>query len=142
MKLGRGGMTRLIDVAMIILIGFLAIADLDERTTITLPDSWDSKLDTLDVEKRRLTVTADLGPRYVFELVNSIGMRRALGAVSGTDTLRAVLGRLKDQHNIATIDVKVMPQAPAQAAVDVIDAVELFDLDLDIEFLNSLEDGE
>lgn len=139
MRIGRGSMTRLIDVVLIILIGFLAIADLNKRTSIPLPAALDAALDTLQLAQRRLLLTAEAGPAFRLELVGASGLRRPLGRVSGADTLRAALGRMKEEHQLAGVDVEVRPDAPLQAAVDAVDACELFELERDLRFLDDDE---
>ncbi|MDP2361007.1 MAG: hypothetical protein Q8O14_09670 [bacterium] len=134
MTLKRGYMTRLIDVTLIILIGFLAVADLDDRAALQLPRGISEALDTLDLGQRRLTITAAGPARFLLELQSATGLNRPLGAVSGADTLRAVLLRLKSEHGLGAADVEVLAHAPVQTAVDAVDACDLCELPREIRF--------
>ncbi len=142
MNVRAGSVTRLIDVVLIILIGFLGIADLDERTRIPLPTGWEAVLDTLRLEERRLLVTAAGGEQFQVELLSSLGLRMRLGEVAGADTLAAVVGRLKEQHELSGVDIEVEPDAPVQAAVHAVDACELYELDRNLEFKAGIKDTE
>ena len=131
----RGGaIVRLIDVAMIILIGFLGVADLDERTTITLPTAWETTLDTLQLSQRRLVLTASAGDLYHLELQGAMGLRRPLGSFFGADTLKAVLSRAIEQQKPAGVDIDVAPEAEVQSAVNAVDACELLELERNLSF--------
>jgi hypothetical protein len=136
MRIGRGAMTRLIDVVLIILIGFLAIADLNKRTSLPLPVELEAALDTLQLAQRRLLITAEAGPAFRLELEGASGLRRPLGLVRGADTLRAAVGRLKEEHSLAGAGIEILPDAPLQAAVDIVDACELFEIERELRFLD------
>ncbi len=131
----RGGtVVRLIDVAMIILIGFLGVADLDERTTVQLPTAWEATLDTLQLSQRRLVLTAAANDLYHLELQGAMGLRRPLGSFTGPDTLKAVLSRAIEQQKPAGVDIDVEPAAEVQSAVHAVDACALLELDRNLSF--------
>lgn len=126
----RGTVTRLIDVTLIILVGFLSVADLDDRSALPLPAGLAARLDTLaaDAGNRRLEITATESGRFALELSSTTGLRLSLGEVGGPDTLRAVLARLKGEHDLEGVDVEALPAAPLQAAVEAVDACDLLEL--------------
>jgi biopolymer transport protein ExbD len=136
MKLERGPITRLIDVTLIILIGFLAIADLGERTSLELPREVNAMLDTLQLDQRRLSLHGSADGAYHMELVSASGLRRPLGMVQGADTLQAVLGRLKEEHGLGGVDIEIEGRAIVQYAVDAVDACDLHEIPREIRFLD------
>ncbi|MFA7332260.1 MAG: hypothetical protein WC326_14415 [Candidatus Delongbacteria bacterium] len=137
MTLMRGYITRLIDVTLIILIGFLSVADLDDRAVLPLPAGLAAVLDTLarDEAQRRLEITATEAGSFLLELSSTTGLNLPLGRVSGADTLRAVLTRLKSEHQLAGADVRSWPRVPLQTAVDAVDACDLCEIPRDVRFL-------
>lgn len=137
MRLERGPITRLIDVTLIILIGFLAIADLGERTSLDLPAGLEGLVDTLDLKERRLGLRAEPGAVYQLELISASGLRRPLGQVRGADTLRAFLGRLSSEQQLAGVDVVASAAASVQNAIDAVDACDLYEIPRDLKFLDA-----
>lgn len=135
MKLDRGPITRLIDVTLIILIGFLAIADLSERTSLELPAGLEQLLDTLQLNQRRILLRSSADGSYQLSLVSATGLSRPLGVVQGGDTLKAFLGRLSAEQDLAGIDLEVEGDAMVQHAVDAVDACDLYEIPRDLRFL-------
>lgn len=132
----HGYITRLVDVTLIILVGFLAVADLDERSALPLPVALEAALDSLvdGAAQRSVKITVLEAQRFQLELTSSTGLNLPLGQVSGADTLRSVLARLKDEHGLAGAEVEALPRAPIQSAVDALDACDLVEIPRDVKF--------
>lgn len=137
----RGTVTRLIDITLIILVGFLSVADLDDRSALPLPAGLAARLDTLsaDAGSRRLQITATDSGRFALELSSTTGLTLSLGEVGGPDTLRAVLARLKGEHSLEGVDVEARPAAPLQAAVEAVDACDLLELPREVRLHEAAE---
>lgn len=138
----RGSITRLIDVILIILTGFLAVADLDDRAGLALPPRLAEAIELAAAEDaaargeahRHLSLTATGRAAFELELRSSTGLNRPLGRVLGADTLRAVLLRLKRELDLEAVDVQVLAATPVQTGVDAVDACDLAELPREVRF--------
>ena len=121
----QGTIIRLIDVVLIILIGFAIIADLTVRTQMLLPESWRQTLEEQSADSLTvLLVRVDGGGIYQLKFLDASGKTADFVAFQGADTLAAVLDRLRTQAHSLAVAIQPADSASLQTTVDVVDICE------------------
>lgn len=122
--MNKGGLIiRLIDVAMIILFGFIAISDIKVRAQIRLPSQEENKIEQNEEEPVLLFVKVDLEQGYVVEEnEQTLLTTRELGRLEAT-----LLARLRENRAAGrkmVVLVEPDEDSQIQETVNVLDICE------------------
>jgi len=130
----QGAIIRLIDVVLIILIGFASIADFSERTRMRMPEKWRQTVEETAEQLDILRV--DVLPRgqYSITAVDSLGIETPVAQVFGADTLESVISAYTVGDLSFVVDIRPDDSAELQETVDVVDICEKYDLEKSMGF--------
>ncbi|MFQ5631272.1 MAG: ExbD/TolR family protein, partial [bacterium] len=113
----NGLIIRLIDIALIILFGFIAISDIKVNAQIKLPSPVQSET----TESQNLFVLVKINPDETFEVIES----QLTEKIVSVDSLGMKLQNLKENYNNQKISLHVLiepqPGSIIQGTIDVLD---------------------
>ena len=120
--MGRGGMIiRLIDIALTVLFGFIAVSDIEQKTQVNLPAKVSARIAPQRFNPLPLVVLP--GPRYTL-----LDGTSEIFSDSDLHRVEAVLLNVRQKYLDRNEDIVVLiqpdPNSPMQLTVNVLDICE------------------
>lgn len=130
----QGSIIRLIDVVLIILIGFASIADFTERTRMRMPEKWRQSVEETTETLKILRVEVLQASQYQVTAQLTDGTETPVASVFGADTLESIVSEYAGANSDFIVDIHPEDNTQLQWTVDVVDICEKYQLEKSMGF--------